>query len=224
MANIRVMDELLANKIAAGEVVERIVSIVKELVENSIDAHSSEVVIELKEAGLREIKITDNGIGMDKEDARCAFLRHATSKLYDEDDLFNICSLGFRGEALPSIAAVSWVELKTSTGSVGTKLTINGGVLEKEENSDARRGTEITIKNLFYNTPARLKYLNSLHTELANIAEYINKTNNTNLTAENIYMTVGACASLSIVIKAIANKGDEIIVFAPFLIASSIYS
>jgi len=175
MSKIKVMDDSLANKIAAGEVVEKCVSVVKELVENSVDAKATEIKIEVEQSGIKMIKVIDNGLGMEKEDAKLAFQRHATSKLLDETGLFRISSLGFRGEALPSIAAVSWVELKTSTGSVGTKLTINGGVLEKEENSDARRGTEITIKNLFYNTPARLKYLNSLHTELANIAEYINK-------------------------------------------------
>ena len=112
MSKIRVMDEILANKIAAGEVVERIVSIVKELVENSIDAGSDEIKIELVESGLREIKIIDNGIGMDNNDAHMAFLRHATSKIYDEDDLYNINTLGFRGEALPSIASVSKVNIK----------------------------------------------------------------------------------------------------------------
>ena len=175
MNKIKVMNDSLANKIAAGEVVEKCVSVVKELVENSVDAGATEIKIEIEESGIKLIKVTDNGIGMTKEDAKLAFQRHATSKLFDEIGLFRISSLGFRGEALPSIASVSMVELKTSTGDVGTRLIINGGVLEKEENSDARRGTEITIKNLFYNTPARLKYLNSLYTELANIAEYINK-------------------------------------------------
>ena len=112
MSKIKVMDELLANKIAAGEVVEKCVSIVKELVENSIDAKSNMIKIELKEAGLREIKVIDNGIGMDEKDACLAFQRHATSKLYSDDDLFSISSLGFRGEALPSIASVSEVILK----------------------------------------------------------------------------------------------------------------
>lgn len=175
MNKIKVMNDSLANKIAAGEVVEKCVSVVKELVENSVDAGATEIKIEIEESGIKLIKVTDNGIGMTKEDAKLAFQRHATSKLFDEIGLFRISSLGFRGEALPSIAAVSQVELKTSTGEVGTKIIINGGILEKEENADARRGTSITIKNLFYNTPARLKYLNSLYTELANIAEYINK-------------------------------------------------
>ena len=118
------MDELLQNKIAAGEVIERIVSIVKELVENSIDAKSSEIKVDLIESGLREIKVTDDGIGMDKEDAILAFQRHATSKIYTDDDLFSIESLGFRGEALPSIAAVSEVTLKTCKkgDTVGTSI------------------------------------------------------------------------------------------------------
>ena len=113
MNKIRVMNELLSNKIAAGEVVEKVVSIVKELVENSVDAKATNIKIDLKEAGIREIIVTDNGIGMNREDAPLAFQRHATSKLYTDDDLWNISSLGFRGEALPSIAAVSDVILKT---------------------------------------------------------------------------------------------------------------
>ena len=175
MNKIRVMDDSLANKIAAGEVVEKCASVVKELVENSVDAGATEIKIEIKESGTRLIKVIDNGSGMNKEDAILAFQRHATSKLYDEVGLFRIASLGFRGEALPSISAVSKVTLKTSTGDVGTKIMINGGEVISCDNADARRGTEISIENLFFNTPARLKYLNSLYTELANICEYINK-------------------------------------------------
>ena len=177
MGKIRVMDENLANKIAAGEVVERVVSIVKELIENAIDAKSSEIIIELKESGLREIKVTDNGIGMDKDDAKTAFLRHATSKIYDDDDLFNISSLGFRGEALPSIASVSEVEMYTSSkeNDIGTYIHIKGGKLIKEEECASRGGTSIKITNLFYNTPARLKHLSSSYAELANVIDYVNK-------------------------------------------------
>ena len=151
MSKIRVMDENLANKIAAGEVVERVVSIVKELVENSIDANSDEIKIELIESGLREIKITDNGIGMVSDDARLAFSRHATSKIYDDDDLFNISSLGFRGEALPSIASVSEVELKTcyKDEEVGTFIHIKGGKILCEESSSSRIGTSFKITNLY---------------------------------------------------------------------------
>lgn len=175
MPKIRVMDEILANKIAAGEVVERCSSVVKELVENSIDAESTEIKIELIDAGTKEVKVTDNGIGMEKEDAVNCFGRHATSKIHDEEDLFHIETLGFRGEALSSIASVSEVELCTSTGSIGTIVKINGGVLQGVENGDARKGTIMSIKNLFYNTPARLKHLKSLYTELANITDYVNK-------------------------------------------------
>lgn len=175
MSKIRVMDEHLSNKIAAGEVVEKCVSIVKELVENSIDAKASEIKIELKEAGLREIKIIDDGIGMDKEDALLAFQRHATSKLYTDDDLFSISSLGFRGEALPSIASVSEVILKTCQNDIGTLIHIKGGRILENTNSEARQGTSITVSNLFFNTPARLKHLSSYYTELSNIIDYVNK-------------------------------------------------
>lgn len=175
MTKIQIMDEILANKIAAGEVVEKCASVVKELVENSIDAGANEIKIELLESGVKEIKITDNGSGMDKEDAVLAFQRHATSKIKEEKDLYNINTLGFRGEALASIASVSRVELKTSTGDAGTNVFINGGKVEKIGISDARKGTMIAIRDLFYNTPARLKYLKSLYTELANITSFINK-------------------------------------------------
>lgn len=175
MAVIKVMDELLANKIAAGEVVEKCASVVKELVENSIDAKSTEIKIDLIESGTKEIKVTDNGIGMDKEDAILAFQRHATSKIKNEDDLFHIETLGFRGEALASIASVSDITLKTCKNEVGTTVNIKGGKIINIENSDARIGTSISVKDLFYNTPARLKHLSSLYTELANITDYINK-------------------------------------------------
>ena len=175
MSKIKVMDELLANKIAAGEVVEKCVSIVKELVENAIDAKSDMIKIELKEAGLREIKVIDNGIGMDENDAVLAFQRHATSKLYSDDDLFSISSLGFRGEALPSIASVSEVVLKTCQNDIGHLVHIKGGTILESTKCEARVGTSITVSNLFYNTPARLKHLSSIYSELANVVEYVNK-------------------------------------------------
>lgn len=175
MSKIKVMDELLANKIAAGEVVEKCVSIVKELVENAIDAKSDIIKIELKEAGLREIKVIDNGIGMDENDAVLAFQRHATSKLYSDDDLFAISSLGFRGEALPSIASVSEVVLKTCQNDIGHLVHIKGGTILESTKCEARVGTSITVSNLFYNTPARLKHLSSIYSELANVVEYVNK-------------------------------------------------
>ena len=175
MSKIKVMDENLANKIAAGEVVEKTMNVVKELVENSIDAKSDEIKIELIDSGVKEVKVTDNGIGMDRDDAQLAFSRHATSKLKNLDDLFNIESLGFRGEALPSIASVSNVELKTSNGEVGTYITLSGGKDMHVEDSDLQKGTTITVKDLFYNTPVRLKYLKNLYVELANITDYVNK-------------------------------------------------
>lgn len=175
MSKIRVMSETLANKIAAGEVVEKCSSVVKELCENSIDAHAKNILIQLEEGGKKKIQVIDDGDGMNEEDAVLAFQRHATSKIYKDDDLFFIDTLGFRGEALPSIASVSKVELKTSDGEVGTHLIIEGGKKVLLEKTDARKGTNIQITNLFYNTPARLKYLKSEQTELANCVSLIEK-------------------------------------------------
>ena len=175
MSKIHLMDEILAHKIAAGEVVEKCVSVVKELVENSIDAKASIIKVELKDAGTQLIKVTDNGIGMDEEDSLMAFQRHATSKIIDESDLYRISTLGFRGEALPSIASVSNVTLKTCSKNIGTIVNISGGKVLSVTKGDARIGTIIEIKNLFYNTPARLKHIKSLYSELANITEYMNK-------------------------------------------------
>lgn len=175
MGKIHVMDELLSNKIAAGEVVERCMNVVKELVENSIDANSTEIKIEVKDAGTTMIKVTDNGIGMDKDDAVMCFGLHATSKIKTIDDLFNIETLGFRGEALASISSVSEVTLKTSNGKIGTEVNVVGGKIEEVKEADLRQGTTITVKNLFFNTPARLKHLKSYYTELANITDYVNK-------------------------------------------------
>ena len=175
MSKIQVMNEDLANKIAAGEVVERCLNVVKELVENSIDAKSSKIRVSLKDSGILEITVADDGLGMDEDDAVLAFSRHATSKLKSLNDLFHIASLGFRGEALPSIASVSKVELRTSTNDVGTYLYLEGGQLIKKERYPLEKGTTITVKNLFYNTPVRLKYLKGLSTELSLIIDYMNK-------------------------------------------------
>ena len=131
MSKIRVMDEILANKIAAGEVIEKLASIVKEHTENSIDAGSKNIIIELKNAGMDEIKVTDDGEGMDKIDAKECFLRHATSKIYKEDDLYFIDTLGFRGEALASIASVSEINLKTCNGKESTYIHLKGGIIDK---------------------------------------------------------------------------------------------
>lgn len=175
MSKIKVMDEILANKIAAGEVVEKMMNIVKELVENSIDASSDDIKIELQDSGVKMIKVSDNGTGMDKNDATLAFSRHATSKLSTLNDLFNISSLGFRGEALPSIASISKVTLKTSNKKEGTIVKIEGGHILEVLPSDLQQGTDITVTDIFYNTPVRLKYIKNLYSELASIVEYLNK-------------------------------------------------
>src|SRR5437764_14563214 len=176
MRKIIQLDDALSNKIAAGEVVERPASVVKELVENAIDAGSSVIEIEIEEARLAKIRITDNGYGIEEEDVLIAFQRHATSKIKNENDLFRIRTLGFRGEALPSIASVSRLEMKTSTGEgAGNRVVIEGGKVEVFEKASARRGTDLTITDLFYNTPARLKYMKTIHTELGNITDVVNR-------------------------------------------------
>ncbi|MEK4166126.1 DNA mismatch repair endonuclease MutL [Anoxybacillus sp. FSL W8-0104] len=176
MGKIRKLDEALANKIAAGEVVERPASVVKELVENAIDAHSTIIEVELEEAGLAKIRVVDNGDGFEEEDCFLAFERHATSKIKDEADLFRIRTLGFRGEALPSIASVSHLELKTSTGEgPGTWLVLKGGELVQHGRTSSRKGTDVTVSHLFFNTPARLKYMKTIHTELGHVVDVINR-------------------------------------------------
>ncbi|SDO24810.1 DNA mismatch repair protein MutL [Psychrobacillus sp. OK028] len=176
MGQIILMDELLSNKIAAGEVVERPASVVKELVENAIDAESTSIEITLEEAGLSKIQVTDNGKGMDEEDAIKSFSRHATSKITTEHDLFRIRSLGFRGEALASIASVSKISLWTSNGeNIGTKVELEGGRVLSNTPGPIRRGTDIVVSQLFYNTPARLKYLKTIQTELGHTIDLINR-------------------------------------------------
>lgn len=173
---ISVMDDSLSNKIAAGEVVERPTSIVKELVENSIDAESTSIEIALEEAGLTSIRVTDNGKGMSRHDAVLAFERHATSKISNEHDLFRIRTLGFRGEALASIASVSKVSLFTSDGETeGTEVQLDGGNLLKQSNAAFRKGTDMTVSQLFYNTPARLKYMKTIQTELGHTIDLVNR-------------------------------------------------
>lgn len=175
MTSIHIMDPILANKIAAGEVVERPASVVKELVENAIDAQATQIEIHLLDSGIQSIHIIDNGIGMTREDAELAFLRHATSKIQTDMDLFRIQSLGFRGEALPAIASVSKVIMKTGqVDTTGVELELHGG--EKiRENSAMIKGTSLKVSSLFYNTPARLNYLKSLQAELASVTDFIQK-------------------------------------------------
>jgi DNA mismatch repair protein MutL len=168
------MNDDLVNKIAAGEVIEKCASVVKELVENSIDAGSTDIKIDLLESGTKEIRVTDNGSGMSEEDAYICFTPHATSKIYDEDDLYNINTLGFRGEALPSIASVSKVNIKTCDGNEGISFDLINNEIKNKE-SYLRKGTIITVDDLFYNTPARRKYLSSLPSELSSIVGLINR-------------------------------------------------
>ncbi|RKN86589.1 DNA mismatch repair endonuclease MutL [Paenibacillus ginsengarvi] len=175
MGKIKVLDEHVANQIAAGEVIERPSSVVKELVENSLDAGSTRINVAIEEGGLQLIRVTDNGSGIETEDCEVAFFRHATSKIGSGKDLFQIRTLGFRGEALPSIAAVAKVECVTSperTG-LGRKLVIEGGSVKAFEETAASRGTDMTVKELFYNTPARLKYMKTIQTELGHISDYL---------------------------------------------------
>lgn len=226
MSQIKIMNEHLSNKIAAGEVIEKCSSIVKELVENSIDAGSKIIKVDLIEGGIKQIKVTDNGGGMDEKDALLAFSRHATSKIVKEEDLLFIDTLGFRGEALPSIASVSEITLKTSKGDIGTTIVIKGGKLISNEKSDAYPGTTITVDNVFYNTPARLKFLKSPQTEGTNSLMLIERlalshphikftltNNNTTLIntsgSGNLHKTIHEIYGLSISSKMIEIDGHN---------------
>lgn len=177
MAKIHELATVLADQIAAGEVVERPASVVKELVENAIDANSTQIDIYVKEAGIKEVTVIDNGEGIAAEDVPLAFFRHATSKIKDRQDLFQVSTLGFRGEALPSIASVADVCLETAfqTETQGTFYHVRGGEVITHKPAAMRQGTKITVTDLFYNTPARLKYLSSLQTELAAISDIVNR-------------------------------------------------
>ncbi|MGO0053009.1 DNA mismatch repair endonuclease MutL [Streptococcus suis] len=177
MSHIIELPEILANQIAAGEVIERPASVVKELVENSIDAGASQIEISVEEAGLKMIQITDNGEGIAPDEVALALRRHATSKIKNQSDLFRIRTLGFRGEALPSIASVSHMIIETATADSahGLHLEAKGGVIEKEEPVSRPVGTQITVSDLFYNTPARLKYVRSQQAELSHIVDVVNR-------------------------------------------------
>ncbi|WP_145331567.1 DNA mismatch repair endonuclease MutL [Paenibacillus xylanexedens] len=175
MAKIHVLDEHIANQIAAGEVVERPASVVKELLENAVDAGASKIEVAVEEGGLLRIRVKDNGSGIEPDDLETAFYRHATSKITHGRDLFQITSLGFRGEALPSIAAVSKVEVLTASGDDGRgrRIVIEGGKLCTHEDATSPQGTEFVVKELFYNTPARLKYMKTIQTELGHISDVL---------------------------------------------------
>ena len=177
MSQIIELPEVLANQIAAGEVIERPARVVKELVENSIDAAASQIVVEIEEAGLKSIRITDNGEGIAHDEVALALRRHATSKIKNQADLFRIRTLGFRGEAMPSIASVSILTLLTAQEGAahGTKLVAKGGEIEELEPATSPVGTKITVEDLFFNTPARLKYLKSQQAELSHIVDILNR-------------------------------------------------
>lgn len=177
MANIQVLDQNTINQIAAGEVIERPASVVKELLENAVDAKSTAVTVEIRDGGLSMIRVTDNGCGIPKEEIPLAFLRHATSKIRTVEDLFTVASLGFRGEALSSIASVAQVELITkTTGSMsGSRYQIEGGEEIALEEVGAPEGTTFIARNLFYNTPARRKFLKTPMTEGAHVADLVEK-------------------------------------------------
>lgn len=175
MSKIKQLDEILANKIAAGEVVERPMNVVKELVENSIDAASTKIDVLIEDGGLQSIWIIDNGYGMDKEDAELCFYPHATSKIKKDEDLFCISTLGFRGEAMPSIASISHMTLKTSTGGIGTMVEYHYGKCIEVSSTHQQTGTSIKVERLFQNVPARLKYMKSSNVEFSHIQAYIEK-------------------------------------------------
>ena len=177
MNRINVLSEKTVNQIAAGEVIERPASVVKELVENSLDAGADEISVEVEDGGKKRIKVKDNGCGMSREDVELAFKKHATSKIQDIEDLDNLNSLGFRGEALPSIAAVSKMTAITKTEDQleGTKIVLKGGEIESVEEIGCAVGTSIEVKDLFYNTPARKKYLKKTNTELSHVSEVVTR-------------------------------------------------
>lgn len=177
MPNIHVLDQNTINKIAAGEVIERPASVVKELLENAIDAKATTVTVEIREGGISFIRVTDNGCGIEKEEIPLAFLRHSTSKIQSVEDLFTVSSLGFRGEALSSIAAVGQVELitKTSRSLTGNRYQIEGGQERGMEEIGAPDGTTFIVRNLFYNTPVRRKFLKTPMTEGAHVADLVEK-------------------------------------------------
>ena len=177
MGNIVLLDDLTINKIAAGEVIERPASVVKELVENSIDAGATNISIETRNGGISYIRITDNGKGFLPDDMEIAFERHATSKIRKAEDLETVKSMGFRGEALASIAAISRVELisKTEENSVGYKIVVEGGKILSKEEIGCPKGTTITVENLFFNTPVRYKFLKKDFTEAGYIEDAVTR-------------------------------------------------
>ena len=214
MNRINILDDLTINKIAAGEVVERPSSVVKELIENSIDAGSTKVVIDIQDGGKKLIRITDNGCGIASSEVDKSFLRHATSKIKNIDDLYDLYSLGFRGEALASISAVSKLEMVTKTKDepIGTKVIVEGGKVVSKEPVGTHNGTTIIIKDIFFNTPARQKFLKSTHAETINISGYIGNNNiyRSNKNLQHIYINKRFVKS-KIVLDAISEAYKGII-------------
>ncbi len=209
MGRIRILSDQVANQIAAGEVVERPASVVKELLENSLDAQATRIRIEVEAGGRKLIRIIDNGHGMVRDDALLAFERHATSKLHTSDDLLSIRTLGFRGEALPSIASVSRLTLETRAAEdpAGTTVEINGGHIQRVEDAGMPTGTTIAVRDLFYNTPARRKFLKSEQTELAHIAALVTHYA---LAHPELHFELHSATQALLVAPAVASAGDRL--------------
>jgi DNA mismatch repair protein MutL len=209
MGRIRILSDQVANQIAAGEVVERPASVVKELLENSLDAQATRIRIEVEAGGRKLIRIVDNGHGMVRDDALLAFERHATSKLHTSDDLLSIRTLGFRGEALPSIASVSRLTLETRAAEdpAGTTVEINGGHIQRVEDAGMPAGTTIAVRDLFYNTPARRKFLKSEQTELAHIAALVTHYA---LAHPKLHFELHSATQALLVAPAVASAGDRL--------------
>ena len=209
MGRIRILSDQVANQIAAGEVVERPASVVKELLENALDAGATRIRIEVEAGGRKLIRIVDNGHGMVRDDALLAFERHATSKLHTSDDLLQIRTLGFRGEALPSIASVSRLTLETHAADedAGTEVEIAGGKILRVEDSGTPAGTTIAVRDLFYNTPARRKFLKSEQTELAHIAALVTHYA---LAHPERHFELHSATQALLIAPAVASTGDRL--------------
>ena len=177
MGKIRILSDNLVSKIAAGEIVERPASVVKELIENAIDAGSRKIDIDLESGGKRLIRVSDDGEGMTRDDSLMSIERHATSKIKELKDLFSVNTLGFRGEAIPSIASVSRFRMITRTRDqvIGTVIAVEGGVVRSVEETGAPPGTTVEVRNLFYNTPARHKFMRKTETELSNVLDIVER-------------------------------------------------
>lgn len=177
MGNIVLLDDLTINKIAAGEVIERPASVIKEMIENSIDAGANDIVVEIKNGGISYIKVTDNGKGIAQDDLEMAFERHATSKIRKAEDLNDVTTMGFRGEALASIASVANVEMisKTEKQEIGYRIVVEAGNILEQNEIACQKGTSITVKNLFFNTPVRYKFLKKDYTEAGYIEDIITR-------------------------------------------------